>query len=151
VAVPAVRSAAKYLYKWSKDERTLDNINERTIAAILAAFQERWNGNGRLTTAGLKAPQYLFAMVVDPATSANYRALPIDWHDKCKKVLKKFDPDTEQRSKADQELCTLVKHEGMFGDRVSDVQDACRVPALVMRAMNMTRNFYMLSWRKHSN
>jgi hypothetical protein len=34
--------------------------------------------------------------------------------------------------KADQQLCMLVKHEGKFGDAVSDMQEACRVPATSM-------------------
>jgi hypothetical protein len=139
----------KDLHEWSKDKMTLDNFNERAFAAVLAAFQERLDGNERLTR--LKALQCLFAMTVDPATSADYRALPADWHDECKKVLKKFNPDTEQYLKADQELCTLVKHEGMFGDGVSDAQDACRVQAPVMRGNEHDEIPLHVELEKHSS
>ena len=81
---------------------TLHSFDERTIAAVMAAFSECWNGGGRLT--GLKAPQYVFAMIVDLATSVDYHSLPADWHSECKKVLDKLYPDAEHYLKADQEL-----------------------------------------------
>jgi hAT family C-terminal dimerisation region len=50
-----------------------------------------------------------------------------------KKFTRSFILMQSKHLKADQKLCTLVKHVGMFGVRVSDVQDACRVQAPVMR------------------
>jgi len=71
--------------------------------------------------AGLKADQYVIAMILDPYTSPACANLPPDWLKSCTTVLKRFYND-EELDQAETEINQLVADEGYhWGECVSEI------------------------------
>jgi hypothetical protein len=124
--LPAFEALEKDLSVWTTSTTTRLLFEQETIEAVTTAFRRRWVGEGRLV--GLKAPQYVMAMLVDPTMTVPLIALPQDWNRDCMTVLERFYIGTDLLA-ARNELYELVNQNGEWGNDVQKIQELIEVAA----------------------
>ena len=103
---------------WADRMETKMRLSEETIRDVVDSILLRWEGCG--TKAGLYAPQYLMAMILDPAMVPPVDHLPNNWLTECDKILGQFYHQDGEQSALDflaarNELKNCVNKAGSFG------------------------------------
>jgi len=122
--LPAFEALRKDVSTWC-DSTTVDlSFFLETKQAVQEAINANYSGT---RSVGIRAPQHVLAMLLDPATTVDMNALPDGWDDDCRAVLSRFYTGTDL-IEALAELNDLVSQEGKWGEEVTFIQEAVQVP-----------------------
>jgi hypothetical protein len=111
---------------WCRSTTTRVHFQPEKFQGVKTAFHRRWHGADRLV--GLKAPQFIMAMIVDPTMTIPYEELPQGWKQDCITILEQLYSGRDLLE-AETELLELVNQEGCWGEDVLRYQEAIRVLA----------------------
>jgi hypothetical protein len=123
--------------KWADKASTKRRFSTDAISAATAAARGRWTGAGSRQV-GLRDPLHVFGWLVDPFSTPTeeYLQQVMGWENECLKVLKPFYPDASDREAALDEIKSLIRRRGEWGQLINRKQELiCSPEATTFKTM----------------